>query len=112
MKRKIFLGSAVALLLATATSASIAANGSDNLLGEPAQPASASRTVKIGADTTWVEVKGGEIVKFAVGDQTFAWSFDGASTLSEIDLNKIAPSGALSHLVKVYIDRTPAYDGA
>jgi hypothetical protein len=73
--------------------------------GEAITPVDGARTIAIKPDTTWVEVRDGEIVKFMMNGQTFAWHFNGINTLSEIDLNKIAPNGTLDHLVKVYIDR-------
>jgi hypothetical protein len=111
MKQKILFVSAVALMLAAATLSSIAADNSSELLGNKVPTSAAYRTVTIGPNTTYVNVMHEDIVQFAIGDQLFAWDFNGPSTLSEIDLNKIAPSGALNHLVRVYISRNPLIDG-
>jgi hypothetical protein len=105
---------ATGLLIALSSTTALAAgNGSTTRdFGEATAPSATARIIAIKADTTWVEVKDGETVNFASNGQTFAWHFDGIDTLSEIDLNKIAPDGALNHLVKVYIDRRSDTDGA
>lgn len=105
---------ATSLLIALTSPAVFAAGDASTTkdFGEAATPTKTARTIPIKQDTSWVEVKDGETVNFAVNGQTFGWHFDGINTLSEIDLNKIAPNGALDHLVKVYIDRRGDTDGA
>lgn len=44
-------------------------------LGAPAPMAAATKTVVIRPDTRWVNVTGGDIVRFIVDDQSFAWTF-------------------------------------
>jgi len=112
MKQSSVIAWAAALMLSTASLSSWAGSTPANPLGEAAPSSAASRTIVVTNDTSWLEVKVGEIVNFVIGDKSFSWNFDGDITMSEIDLNKIAPSGALNRLVKVYIDRTPPYDGA
>ncbi|MDR3481475.1 MAG: CzcE family metal-binding protein [Burkholderiaceae bacterium] len=108
MKMKILIAGAASVMLAAATLPAVAGN---NLLGDRVEPTAASRTVVIGADTAYVNVTGGDVVKFVVGDKTFAWAFNGPSNIGEIDLNKIAPAGALDHAVKVYVARNVTTDG-
>ena len=50
---------------------------------------------------------GGEVVKFTVGDKSFAWNFNGQP--SSFDLNAVAPPGVMDHKVKAYIAPNPLY---
>jgi hypothetical protein len=111
MKQKFLFAGTLALILTTATLPSFSADDHANLLGAEAAPSTASRTIVIGPDTAYVNVMHGDIVKFIVGDKTFAWNFNGPARISEIDLNKIAPPGVLNHVVKAYIKRDPATNG-
>ena len=77
------------------------------LLGDPASPAWATRTIAIYPDTRYVNVTGGEVVKFTVGDKSFAWNFNGRP--SSFDLNAVAPPGVMDHKVKAYIAPNPLY---
>jgi len=112
MKSKLFkliVAGAVPLMLAVTSYSSIAA---DDLYGEPAQPSASSRTVIISKDTQYVNVTGGEIIKFVTPAKTFNWNFNTFTRPSAvIDLNKIAPADALDHEVKVYIAADPSYAG-
>lgn len=80
-----------------------------DLLGEPAPLASATRTVTIGPDTRYVNVTGGEVVKFVVGDKEFAWSFDTSISDRGFDLSQIAPRGVVTRPVQTYLARDPTY---
>jgi hypothetical protein len=108
MKMKILFAGAASVILATAMLPAVAG---DNLFGDRVEPLSASRTVVVGANTGHVNVTGGDVVKFVVGDKSFAWAFNGPSSIGEIDLNEIAPAGTLDHTVKVYVARNPDTDG-
>jgi len=77
------------------------------LLGGPAQPASAERTITITEKTKSLNVVGGETVKFVTGDKVFAWHFDGP--FSSFKLNQVAPDGVLDHVVTVYVSPNPLY---
>ncbi len=79
-----------------------------NLLGDAASAAQASRTIAIGPDTRYVNVKQGEVIRFVVGAQEFAFNFDGAN-VSSFDLRRVAPAGVLDHGVTAYV--APASDG-
>ncbi|MEW5967443.1 MAG: CzcE family metal-binding protein [Pseudomonadota bacterium] len=79
-------------------------------LGSPVHDASASRIVTLDSSTKWVNVTGGETVKFVAGSKSFSWSFDTYSTAPVFDLDRIAPAGVLSgRTVKVYVAPDPAY---
>ena len=80
------------------------------LLGDPALPASASRTIAIYPDTRYVNVTGGEVVKFTVGDKSFAWNFNGRP--GSFDLNAVAPPGVMDHRVKAYVAENPLFSGS
>jgi len=111
MKSKLFLTSIAAVLLCSATACSFAAENNVALYGSASTATAANSTIVIEPGTNHVTVTKGDVVKFVCGDKTFAWHFNDVSTLSEIDLNDIAPPGALTHAVKVYLRRNPTTDG-
>jgi hypothetical protein len=82
-----------------------------DFLGDPASPTAATRTIVIKPDTRWVNVTGGETVRFVVGDKTFSWTFNVARNVLSFDLRRIAPPGILDHPVKVYVAPDPRYIG-
>jgi hypothetical protein len=59
--------------------------------------------------TRHVNVIGGEIIDFKVGDKAFAWHFFVASTVSTFDLKRVAPPGILEHSVIAYVAPDPRY---
>jgi len=96
----------------SAVSLSAAAAVRTDLLGEPAQPASAvrtvvtaayGRTIDIAGGTKWVNVNHGEVVRFVANGREFTWYFDGVSQPRPFDLSEIAPAGFVDHGVKVYV---------
>lgn len=78
------------------------------LWGDPVSPSLATRTIVIGPGTRFVNVEGGEVVKFVAGDQTFAWAFAPQGG-SDFELNRIAPAGALDHRVMAYVSTPERY---
>jgi len=84
------------------------------LLGDPVPPSSyAARVVVITPETTRINIVHFDTIKFVSGNESFIWCFNGVSTLSEIDLNRVAPPGMLDHLVQVFIAKSPKdLDGA
>ena len=80
-----------------------------DLIGEPAPLSAANRTIVIQPNTKWVNVTGGEVVKFVVGNNAFAWNLDGADHAGGFDLNQIAPRGILSQRVRAYLAPDPTY---
>lgn len=83
-----------------------------DLLGDPAPLTAATRTILIASDTAYVNVTGGEVVKFVVGDKSFAWNFDAEQYLGHFDLSQVAPPGVLDHSVSAYVSPNPLYSGA
>lgn len=82
-----------------------------DLLGDPAPVAAATRTITITPSTDHVNVTGGEVVKFAVGANSFAWNFDGEEYPPAFDLTLAAPPGLLDHPVIAYVAPNPLYMG-
>ena len=83
----------------------------NEFLGNPAPPAAATKTIVIPSNTKWVNVTGGDIVKFVVEDKTFAWAFNVASNVDAFELNRVAPPGMLDHRVVAYVAPDPRYLG-
>ena len=97
-------------LLAT-TLAAGAAQQPASFLGNaaPAQ-ASADRVIVLTDATRFVNVTGGQTVRFVVGQQSFAWTFqNGSAHVAPFDLEDIAPKGMLSHRVTAYVADNPLY---
>jgi hypothetical protein len=82
-----------------------------DLFGEPAAPGAAQRTIVIQPDTRYVNVEGGQVVRFIAGDKEFAWNFFVARTVNSFDLNEVAPPGILAHTVRAYVSQDPRYIG-
>lgn len=109
MKPNPLLRTALVLSLSALTfSAAAAPTYRVDLLGDPAPPTAATRTVEITPDTRYVNVEGGDTVQFLVGDKTFTWHFDVARTISSFNLQQIAPD-LLDHSVMVYVEPDPMY---
>lgn len=96
----------------SAVSLSAAAAARVDLLGEPAQPASAQRTIvaavadrtiDITGGTKWVNVNHGEVVRFVSNGREFTWYFDGVAQPQPFDMTEIAPAGFVDQGVKVYV---------
>jgi hypothetical protein len=107
MKTKSLIPAIVALTLSASALSSMAATP-DELPGDSAPAAvAADRTITITPDTKFVNVEGGQIVKFDLGEQTFVLDFDGAEAIGSFDLNQVLPPGSLDHPVKVYVSPKP-----
>ena len=109
MKSKLSSATAVALILSGLSVSAFAASPPLALLGDAAPAAMSSRTIVIQPDTKYVNVTGGDTVKFSAGDKSFAWSFDVPRTVTSFDLNQVAPQGVLDHPVRVYVETNPRY---
>jgi hypothetical protein len=107
--KTISLVRAVLALTLSLTALSSTATTRLDLLGDPAPDTAAERTIRITPDTKYVNVTGGQVVKFDVGGKTFTWHFDGPETVWAFDLNQVAPSGLLDHVVTAYISPNPIY---
>lgn len=100
---------ATAILLASL--AACASPKRPELYGNPAPSIAAQRTIVITPETRWVNVEGGEVINFIVGDQMFAWDFYVGFTVSSFDLNDVAPPGILKQRVTAYLTPDPRYRG-
>ena len=81
------------------------------LLGEPATATATTQTIVLQPTTRWVNVTGGDTVRFLVGDKAFAWNFNVATSVRSFDLARVAPPGMLNHSVIAYIKPDPRYIG-
>jgi hypothetical protein len=84
-----------------------------SFLGTPVPVQSPADEVIVISDTTrYVNVTGGETVRFVVGEHAFAWSFQtGGTRIVPFDLGRIAPKGWLNHRVVAYVAEDPLYTG-
>ena len=98
------------VLLLTACAAPMDLAKKITFWGDPATPSFADRTITINQNTTYVNVTGGEIIKFTVGDKAFAWNFDGSGGYN-FDLKLVAPQGMLDHTVMAYVQPDPRFAG-
>jgi len=98
-KRSIAVGGA-ALLFGIAAAAAVPIR----LLGQPAVPGQAQRTVVITPTTRYVNVTEGDVVRFVADGKVFAFNFD-SGVASSFALNRVAPAGVLDHTVIVYVAR-------
>lgn len=81
-------------------------------LGTPVHGESTNRTITLDANTKWVNVTGGETIRFIVDGKSFFWRFDTYNTNPVVELDKIAPAGMLGdRSIKVYVSPDPLYIG-
>jgi len=80
-----------------------------DLYGDPSTTEGATRTIVITPETKWVNVEGGEIIKFVVGNQSFGWAFNVGDGVSSFDLSLVAPAGILNRHVMAYVSPDPKY---
>lgn len=109
MKSTFLSPTIVALILSGLGLSALAASPPIALLGDPAPATMSARTIVLHTDTKYVNVVGGNTVKFDVGGQSFAWTFDVPVTITSFDLNQVAPNGVLDHPVRVYVETNPRY---
>jgi hypothetical protein len=100
---------AVVAMLAASASVFAEAQPRFNLRGDSAPVSDATRTIVITADTKYVNVTGGETVKFVVGEKSFAWIFDGPQSVLSFDLDRTVPPSVLDHKVVAYVAPNPLY---
>ncbi len=112
MKHLAYASLAALLFSGAAATLCQAAEPDVKLLGDPVPATATERTIVIQPGTTHVNVTDGDVVKFVIGNQTFAWDFDTGGKHMVFDLERIAPAGTLDHKVLVYVSRDPTYLGA
>jgi len=78
-----------------------------DLLGSAATVSMVTRRIVIKPETGYVNVTGGEVIRFDVGAKSFVWNFNG--TRSSFDLGLIAPAGLLVRKVTAYVAPNPMY---
>lgn len=78
--------------------------------GNPAQDATAQRSIELRPGTRYVNVEAGETVRFVAQGKSFSWHFDTLGT-PVFSLAEIAPQGANVGNVTVYVDSNPLYRG-
>lgn len=114
--RKSFILTAI---IATAAVSGFAAPVSANhpsanpLLGTPVHDVTPDRSIVIDSNTRWVNVTGGETIRFVVrngAERSFSWLFDTYDRRVVADLAEIAPSGILNRPVKAYVATDPRYN--
>jgi len=77
------------------------------LLGSPGALSMVTRTIAIRPETNFVNVTGGEVIRFDVGDKSFVWNFNGQR--SSFNLAQIAPPSVLDRTVTAYVAPNPMY---
>jgi hypothetical protein len=84
-----------------------------DLLGTPIPASAAAHSVVITPDTRWVNVTGGDTVRFVAGAGEFGWDFHVSPLVQVFDLNRVAPPGLLQPPLPlglpVYVDPDPNY---
>jgi hypothetical protein len=103
------LVTALAILSGCAASGSGPQAPRKDLLGAPGAYAPGLPTVTITPATRWVNVTGGETVRFVSGARSFTWNFQVGVTVTKFDLNQVAPPGMLERPVMVYVAPNPLY---
>jgi len=101
--------SAIAALAMLASACAPIAPRQD-LVGMPVPASAATHTVNISRDIGYVNVIGGDVVRFESGGQSIAWDFHVSPLISVFALNQVAPSGMLDHDVLVYLTPDPHYN--
>ena len=104
---KTVLHSALVLAFIGAVSSTVHAATPVALLGDAVAVSAASRLIQLDANTRYVNVKAGEVVRFQYRDKQFAISFNGVR--DSFELNLLAPDGVLDHPITAYVARTEDY---
>src|SRR5438128_498803 len=104
---KTVLHSALVLAFIGAVSSTVHAATPVALLGDAVPVSAASRLIQLDANTRYVNVKAGEVVRFQYRDKQFAVSFNGVR--DSFELNLLAPDGVLDHPITAYLARTEDY---
>ena len=101
---------AVAVVAASGTAFAIEHVKGVARYGNPAQDASAQRSIELRPGTRYVNVEAGETVRFVSPGKSFSWHFDTLGT-PVFSLGEIAPKDANVGNVTVYVDSNPLYRG-
>lgn len=110
MKHAGLLTGTIAIMLAFLTSGCVTRTTYIDLYGREIPPAAwVDRTIVLTPATRYINVEGGQSVRFIVGDKAFAWHFIVARTVNAFDLKEVAPAGLLDHTVMAYVSPDPKY---
>lgn len=109
MLRPNFSLNVLMVLAASLAAIGCASKPETELYGDAAPAAAAVRTMHITPATKYVNVTGGETIRFVVDGQEFAWTFNTPPTVNHFELNKVAPRTLLNHRVTAYISPDPYY---
>jgi hypothetical protein len=74
-----------------------------DVYGSAAPVSAAQRSVTITPGTRFINVNGGETVRFNVNGQSFAWDFTVGQNVSAIDMRRIAPPGLIDRKLVIYV---------
>ncbi|MDB5989858.1 MAG: hypothetical protein JWQ10_1261 [Herbaspirillum sp.] len=107
MKRTLFLLALLSVLLAGCANTQ-PSNIRTDLWGSPAPAAAATKTIVVTPETKFVNLVGGDVVRFVVGDKSFTWSFDGIYFPAAIDISKVS-NGLLQRPLMAYVVANPMY---
>jgi hypothetical protein len=107
MKRTLFPLALLSVLLAGCANMQTTDVRTD-FWGSPAPAAAATKTIVVTPETKFVNLIGGDIVRFVVGDKSFTWSFDGAYFPAAIDISKVS-NGLLQRPLMAYVEANPMY---
>jgi len=100
MRKRSIAVAAAGLLFGIAAGAAVPIS----LLGEPAVPEQAQRTIVITPTTRYINVTEGDVIRFVANGKVFAFNFDSSAARS-FELNRVIPAGVLDHTVTVYVAR-------
>jgi hypothetical protein len=79
-----------------------------DLWGSPAPAVAATKTIIVTPELKFVNLIGGDVVRFVVGDQSFTWSFDGVYFPAAVDMAKVS-NGLLQRPLIAYVEANPMY---
>lgn len=105
------IAATAASAIASATVSAAPAANDTAQYGAAVAPSNAQRQVVLTPDTPFVNVNDGDTVEFQTNNGNFTWHFDTLRGESAFDLEKIAPAGALTRKVTVYVGANPLYRG-
>lgn len=104
------LSLALTLAIAGACAAHAAApSGSAADYGSAIAGATTGRVIEVTPRTRHINVTQGEVVTLRMGGESLTWQVRTFPNVSVFPLSKIAPQGALSQPVSVYVAADPVY---